>query len=66
MHAVNAGAGTIFFNNSSIDGSEILGVPVDAGDLDPYIPDDGVLFNAGAYIDIPAGTAVSVTTFFDG
>ena len=45
MHAVNAGAGTIFLNNSSIDGSEILGLPVDAGDLDTYIPDDVMFFD---------------------
>ena len=66
MHAVNAGAGTIFLNNSSIDGSEILGLPVDAGDLDPYIPDDGMVFDSGAFIKVNVGVITGLTVFFDG
>ena len=66
MHAVNAGAGTILFNNSSIDGSEILGMPVDAGDLDPYIPDDGMVFDSGAFIKVNVGVITGLTVFFDG
>ena len=33
--------------------------------IDPYIPDDGVLFDSGAYLNVGDG-AVSVTVFFDG
>ena len=66
MHGVLAGAGNLAFRDGSATGTALLTLSASAGDLDPYIPDDGVLFDAGAFIDIPAGTAVSVTTFFDG
>tara|TARA_R100001530_G_scaffold117642_1_gene84788 strand:- start:318 stop:917 length:600 start_codon:yes stop_codon:yes gene_type:complete len=32
--------------------------------MEPYIPDEGVLFRAGAYIDMPAGSVVSVTVYY--
>ena len=71
MHITTGGTvGNIsYFNTSPVSGTSLFSFQVATTTkdyIDPYIPDDGVLFNAGAYIDIPAGTAVSVTTFFDG
>ena len=36
----------------------------DAGDLDPYIPDDGVLFTDGCYL--PFDNTVGLSIQFDG
>jgi hypothetical protein len=71
MHITTGGTvGNIsYYNTSPVSGTSLFSFQVATTTkdyIDPYIPDDGVLFNAGAYIDIPAGTAVSVTTFFDG
>ena len=71
MHITTGGTvGNIsYFNTSPVSGTSLFSFQVATTTkdyIDPYIPDDGVVFNAGAYIDIPAGTAVSVTTFFDG
>ena len=71
MHITTGGTvGNIsYFNTSPVTGTSLFSFQVATTTkdyIDPYIPDDGVLFNAGAFIDIPAGTAVSVTTFFDG
>jgi hypothetical protein len=71
MHITTGGTvGNIsYFNTSPVSGTSLFSFQVATTTkdyIDPYIPDDGVLFDAGAYIDIPAGTAVSVTTFFDG
>jgi len=33
--------------------------------IDPYIPDDGVVFSSGAYLNVGNGVT-SVTVFFDG
>ena len=35
-------------------------------DIEPYIPDNGVLFDAGAYITVPATSVTGVTVFYDG
>ena len=71
MHITTGGTvGNIsYFNTSPVSGTSLFSFQVATTTkdyIDPYIPDDGVLFDAGAFIDIPAGTAVSVTTFFDG
>ena len=71
MHITTGGTvGNIsYYNTSPVSGTSLFSFQVATTTkdyIDPYIPDDGVVFNAGAYIDIPAGTAVSVTTFFDG
>ena len=71
MHLTTGGTvGNVsYFNTSPVSGTSLFSFQVATTTkdyIDPYIPDDGVLFDSGAYIDIPAGTAVSVTTFFDG
>ena len=58
-----------FYNTSPISGTSLFSLTVATTTkdyIDPYIPDDGVLFDAGAYVDLPAGTAVSLTVFYDG
>ena len=61
-------AGSIVFKNTSITGTTLLTIPttgaVDA--IEPYIPDNGVLFDAGAYITVPATSVTGVTVFYDG
>ena len=61
-------AGNIVFKNTSITGTTLLTIPttgaVDA--IEPYIPDNGVLFDAGAYITVPATSVTGVTVFYDG
>jgi len=61
-------AGNIVFKNTSITGTTLLTIPttgaVDA--IEPYIPDNGVLFDAGAYITVPAASVTGVTVFYDG
>jgi hypothetical protein len=63
-----ASAGSIVFKNTSITGTTLLTIPttgaVDA--IEPYIPDNGVLFDAGAYITVPATSVTGVTVFYDG
>ncbi len=63
-----ASAGNITFTNTSITGTTLLTIPttgaVDA--IEPYIPDNGVLFDAGAYITVPATSVTGVTVFYDG
>ena len=66
MHGVFGGAGTVLFNNTSIDGSEQLGMTVVSGQLDPYMPDNGVLFDSGAFVKMDVGTITGLTVFFDG
>ena len=34
--------------------------------IDPYIPDNGVLFNAGAYVNLTAADITGVTVYYDG
>ena len=34
--------------------------------IEPYIPDNAVLFDAGAYVSFGAGLAAGVTVFYDG
>ena len=60
-------AGALAIRNTSQSGTKLLEIdaPAAAGMVDPYIPDNGVLFDDGAYVDISAGYD-SVTIFFDG
>ena len=63
-----AGAGTIFINNGSATSGQIrLILDVDNGStIDPYIADDGILCEDGAYF-ASAGTAVvGLSIQFDG
>ena len=63
-----ASAGNVVFKNTSITGTSLLTVPttgaVDA--IEPFIPDNGILFKAGAYITVPAASVTGITVFYDG
>ena len=63
------GAGRLYFKNSSATtGVNNLILDVDSGEaIAPYIPDNGVLFKAGAYVNLGAtDLADNVTVFYDG
>jgi hypothetical protein len=63
-----ASAGNLLFKNTSVTGTTLLTVPTGATAtelIEPYIPDNAVLFNAGAYVSFPAAAA-TVTVFYDG
>ena len=66
--ASKASGGNIVFKNTSITGTTLMTVPttgaVDA--IEPYIPDNGILFKAGAYITVPAAAVTGITVFYDG
>ena len=70
MHIVPSGtAGLIDFKNTSSSGTKLLeiGVHTDQTPVDPYIPDDGVLFDAGSFINLGStDLATSITVFYDG
>ena len=63
-----ASAGSIVFKNTSITGTSLLTIPLTgtATSIDPYIPDNGVLFKAGAYINLTAADITGITVFYDG
>ena len=68
LHGVSsATAGSMTFRNTSTSGSILLELDTPNQDdfIDPYIPDDGVVFSSGAYLDVGTGVT-SVTVFFDG
>ena len=70
MHVVPSGTeGLIDFKNTSSSGTKTLeiGVYTDQTPVDPYIPDNGVLFKAGAYVNLGAtDLADNVSVFYDG
>ena len=44
-----------------------IGVHTDQTPVDPYIPDDGVLFSAGAFINLGStDLATNISVFYDG
>jgi hypothetical protein len=61
-------AGNIVFKNTSITGTSLLTIPLTGGvdSIDPYIPDNGVLFDAGAYVNLTAASVTGVTVYYDG
>ena len=60
-------AGNLLFKNTSVTGTTLLTVPTQAAAelISPYIPDNAVLFDAGAYVNFGSGVA-TVTVFYDG
>ncbi|SVB24663.1 uncharacterized protein METZ01_LOCUS177517 [marine metagenome] len=70
MHIVPSSAeGIIDFKNGSSSGTKVLemGVYTDQTPVDPYIPDNGVLFKDGAMVNIGAtDLADNITVFYDG
>jgi hypothetical protein len=69
MHGVSnaSTAGSMVIRNESQSGEKRLELdaPASAGMLDPYIPDEGIRYPNGAFIDISSGFD-SITVFFDG
>jgi len=63
-----ASAGNVVFKNTSITGTTLLTIPLTGAvsSIDPYIPDNGVLFNAGAYINLTAADITGITVYYDG
>ena len=63
-----ASAGNIVFKNTSITGTSLLTIPLTGAvsSIDPYIPDNGVLFDAGAYVNLTAADITGVTVYYDG
>ena len=61
-------AGIITFNNISITGTTLLTIPTQAAAelIEPYIPDNGILFSDGAYFSAPDAVANGVTVLYDG
>lgn len=70
MHIKPSGtAGLITFRNDSSSGTKNLeiGVHTDQVPVDPFIPDNGVLFEDGAMIDLGAtDIATNISVFYDG
>ena len=66
--ASKAAAGNVLVKNTSITGTDLLTVPTTGAvdSIEPYIPDNAVLFDAGAYITIPAAAVTGLTVFYDG
>ena len=63
-----ASAGNVVFKNTSITGTSLLTIPLTGAvsSIDPYVPDNGVLFKAGAYINVPAASVTGATVYYDG
>ena len=64
-----ATAGNLLFKNTSVTGTTLMTVPTSTSTTDliePYIPDNAVLFDAGAFVSFGAGLAAGVTVFYDG
>ena len=62
-----AGAGTIFIKNGSTSGQNRLILDVDSGStIDPYIADDGILCEDGAYFAYDGTAVVGLSIQFDG
>ena len=61
-------AGNIVFKNTSITGPSLLTIPLTGAvsSIDPYVPDNGVLFDAGAYVNLTAADVTGVTVYYDG
>jgi len=62
-----ASAGNLLFKNTSVTGTTLLTVPTQAAAelIEPYIPDNAVLFDAGAYVNFGSAVA-TITVFYDG
>jgi hypothetical protein len=63
-----ATAGNILLKNTSVTGTTLLTVPTQAAAelIAPYIPDNGILFKAGAYVNVGSGVSTGTSIFYDG
>ena len=65
----SATAGTVDFHNTSLTGTIVSKFYTGAAayDIEPYIPDNGLLFKAGAYINLQSTRVVdAITVYYDG
>ena len=63
-----ATAGNILLKNTSVTGTTLLTIPTQAAaeQIEPYISDNGILFNAGAYVNVGSGVSTGTSIFYDG
>ena len=63
-----ATAGNLLLKNTSVTGTTLLTVPTQAAAelIEPYIPDNGILFKAGAYVNVGSGVSTGTSVFYDG
>jgi len=66
MAGSGAGAGHLNFKNSSTTGTTLSTIYTQAALIDPYIPDNGILFDSGCYIQATASAVVGISIFYDG
>ena len=66
MAGSGAGAGHLNFKNSSTTGTTLHTEYTQAALIDPYIPDNGILFPDGCYVQATASAVVGISIFYDG
>ena len=66
MAGNGAAAGHLNFKNSSTTGTTLHTEYTRDALIDPYIPDNGILFDSGCYIQGTAGAVVGISIFYDG
>ena len=66
MAGNGAGAGHLNFKNSSATGTTLSTIYTQAALIDPYIPDNGILFTDGCYVQATATAVVGISIFYDG
>ena len=66
MTGNGAAAGHINFKNSSTTGSTFHTQYVRDALIDPYVPDNGVYFPNGCYMQGTSGAVVGLSVFYDG
>jgi len=66
MTGNGAGAGHLNLKNSSLTGTTIHVEWVRDALIDPYIPDNGLLFENGCYVQATASAVIGISIFYDG
>ena len=66
MAGNGAAAGHLNFKNSSTTGTTLHTEYTQAALIDPYIPDNGILFDSGCYVQATASAVVGISIFYDG
>ena len=66
MAGSGAGAGHLNFKNTSTTGTTLSTIYTQAALIDPYIPDNGILFDSGCYVQATASAVVGISIFYDG
>ena len=56
----------VFFKNASATGVTQLALDIKDDTIDPYIPDNGIMFSDGAYFQITGTSPTGLTVFYDG